>query len=268
MVKLHSSKEILIKMRRRLEIDVAKGCGVGLVIIGHMTSFVPHEIISWIYSFHMPLFFIITGFFAKKSSKDELKSVILKDIKNLLVPYYLFSFIFILIGLITGEEIGSERIKDVLLGNGGIEVLWFLFALCGIKILFNILQVVLSNDKALLITNISLVILGYMFSLFNCDLPFKIGSIFYAIGFYYLGYLLKNQSIRVRAYLEKRIVPCIIISVIGWSVLSCLSKDNLVLDVNNNYCVDIVLNYIVAFAGTYIVLFVSEQMKKVKLLLL
>lgn len=44
---------------KRIEaLDVAKGIGIILVIIGHLSSSYLHD---WIYSFHMPLFFIISG---------------------------------------------------------------------------------------------------------------------------------------------------------------------------------------------------------------
>ncbi|MBF1069294.1 MAG: acyltransferase family protein, partial [Prevotellaceae bacterium] len=44
---------------KRIEaLDIAKGIGIILVIIGHMSS---SYLRDWIYSFHMPLFFIISG---------------------------------------------------------------------------------------------------------------------------------------------------------------------------------------------------------------
>lgn len=44
-------------------VDVAKGIGVILRLIGHQPAYIPGWMQNWIYSFHMPMFFIIAGFF-------------------------------------------------------------------------------------------------------------------------------------------------------------------------------------------------------------
>lgn len=48
-------------MKKRYEyLDFARGISVLLVIIGHMVS-LSHGLGQWIYSFHIPIFFIISG---------------------------------------------------------------------------------------------------------------------------------------------------------------------------------------------------------------
>ena len=47
-------------MERKNEFDYAKAIGIMCVVVGHMTTY-PRLIRSAIYSFHMPLFFIISG---------------------------------------------------------------------------------------------------------------------------------------------------------------------------------------------------------------
>ena len=42
-------------------IDLAKGIGIILVLIGH-SKFLPITLKNYIYSFHMPLFFILSGY--------------------------------------------------------------------------------------------------------------------------------------------------------------------------------------------------------------
>ncbi|MFZ2991061.1 acyltransferase family protein [Ideonella sp.] len=46
-------------MNRRPDLDAARGIGMLLVIIGHATP--PATLQTWIYGFHMPLFFVISG---------------------------------------------------------------------------------------------------------------------------------------------------------------------------------------------------------------
>ena len=50
-------------MEKRIEwIDIAKSLGIFLVVIGHtgINVFMP-SVAKWIYSFHMPLFYFISG---------------------------------------------------------------------------------------------------------------------------------------------------------------------------------------------------------------
>ncbi len=40
-------------------IDIARGMAMDLVVIGHLG--LKNQFVQWIYSFHMPLFFILSG---------------------------------------------------------------------------------------------------------------------------------------------------------------------------------------------------------------
>lgn len=78
-----------------LNIDIVKGFAIILVMIGHsgMFLFIKDKALlnSIIYSFHMPLFFIVAGFFMKE--KVSFK----KAIKRLLVPFFIASIFWIFI---------------------------------------------------------------------------------------------------------------------------------------------------------------------------
>lgn len=57
-------------MNKRIEyIDNARGIAMLLVILGHCTQGVEYTLNHFICSFHMPLFFFLSGIFAK-SAKD------------------------------------------------------------------------------------------------------------------------------------------------------------------------------------------------------
>lgn len=49
-------------MERNDTIDIMKGIGILLVMLGHFVDGFAH---TFIYSFHMPLFFVLAGYFAK-----------------------------------------------------------------------------------------------------------------------------------------------------------------------------------------------------------
>ncbi len=50
--------------QRNLTFDIMKGIGILLVLIGHVWQ-LPDSIHQTIYSFHMPMFFIVAGYFSK-----------------------------------------------------------------------------------------------------------------------------------------------------------------------------------------------------------
>ena len=133
-------------MRRDRTFDVMKGIGILLVITAHFFSW-NHPILGRsITSFHMPMFFIVAGYFSKSFSSWEDTKVRIKKYARRLLPAYLFTQIFrilwaVLMALTKGEG-WNPVIKETLSlfwadpngpstiwGNLSIGVAWFLVAL-------------------------------------------------------------------------------------------------------------------------------------------
>lgn len=66
--------------------DIMKGIGILLVLIGHLPGLLP-GLKTFIYSFHMPLFFLLAGYFSKDLGDGEVLKQIGKDAKRLLLPF-------------------------------------------------------------------------------------------------------------------------------------------------------------------------------------
>ena len=84
-------------MLQRLEyIDAAKGLAICLMVFGH-SGYVgmPHDVI---YTFHMPLFFILSGLFVGRRELDIFDSIG-ANTRNLLIPYLFMYLITIPFGL-------------------------------------------------------------------------------------------------------------------------------------------------------------------------
>ncbi len=76
-------------MTKRLEwVDIAKGIGIFLMVMGH--SGIPRFIHDCIYSFHMPFFFILSGYFFL-TEKYTFVELINRKVKTILLPYFVFS---------------------------------------------------------------------------------------------------------------------------------------------------------------------------------
>lgn len=74
-------------------LDVAKGLGIMLIILGHTD--LPVCLKSWIFSFHVPLFLIVSGYCFKQRS---LKHILNKGWRQLLRPF-LITHVICFVGL-------------------------------------------------------------------------------------------------------------------------------------------------------------------------
>lgn len=74
--------------------SIAKAIGIILVVVGHAGC--PDALNKFIYSFHMPFFFILSGYFFKEVNSGEmLWKYMLKKIRKLWLPYVLYCIPFI-----------------------------------------------------------------------------------------------------------------------------------------------------------------------------
>lgn len=80
--------------RRDAKIDIIKGIGICLMVLGHSGCPITH----FIYLFHMPIFFIASGYVfnqAYTENANTMKTLIYKKIKSLWLPYAIVSIIYV-----------------------------------------------------------------------------------------------------------------------------------------------------------------------------
>lgn len=123
-------------MKKRITyLDLAKGIGIILVVLGHMEN-IDAGIRTWISSFHMPLFFIISGMLIAVKHEEEKneREIICKKAKGILIPYMWFSIIYVPIDIMNlyihnvDQHTFIQNILDSITFSG-ISVMWFLPAL-------------------------------------------------------------------------------------------------------------------------------------------
>ncbi len=130
-------------MTARLEwADYAKGIGIFLVVLGHSLQGLTKSHIlpempwstgleRWIYSFHMPFFFFLSGLFIERSLRKPLKQLWWDKFLLLGYPYLLWSLIQGLLQIATAGQNNSE----ITLGDlpkilyQPIQQFWFLYVL-------------------------------------------------------------------------------------------------------------------------------------------
>lgn len=187
-------------------LDVAKGLGIYLVVLGHVT----HSKWLWFYiwQFHMPLFFFISGLL--HNPNYSFKDFLIKKTKSLYIPYVIFFLItFAYWVLFERAHRGSEiPITYELIGlpYGTYErghlffngVLWFLPCLYVTEILFYFIAK--WKDKIGIIAGILCSFaIGQLLLLKRIDfLPFGLHTAFNAMLFYGIGYLSKTTLLNLK----------------------------------------------------------------------
>ena len=114
------------------EVDISKGIGMVLVITGHLCVGAPLR--NFIYSFHMPLFFVLSGFVYNIARARTRKAI---QIKKILAEYIEWSGVSVLwflsaltIGLAFVLFIGQKSEKFYLLWGALISSEQFVRSWC------------------------------------------------------------------------------------------------------------------------------------------
>ncbi len=244
-------------------IDIAKGIGIILVIIGHVS--INANINDFIYSFHMPLFFIISGFLYKPK-----KNFVKNKVRSILIPYFVFSIVSFIYWFFIERFFRNQEnpplnlFFNIFLARGGDDnylfnvVMWFLPCLLMTEILFYFL-ISKWNGKCLKYIILISSIIGYVYpKITSIRLPFCLDIVFTSIVFYYLGYLLKNK-VKEKKFLPKRNIlyyGIFIILIFIVAVLSILEYGANMNNLRYNYYL---IFYVTAILGFYMVYIISNK---------
>lgn len=190
-------------MKNRLKyIDIAKGIAIICIILGHLENANINRIV---FTFHVPIFFFITGCFTNK--KKSIGAFIKEKVRTLLVPYVLTCLLIILIGSIEGYILGDFASAFIrwcyasIYGAGdsymepfyipAIGALWFLLAIfwgsCFLRISLNF-------SKYLRISFILLLFIVGYYSRLICWFPLSIQAGACATLFLYIGFLYNEMK--------------------------------------------------------------------------
>lgn len=188
----------MVSMGRIVEFDILKGIGILLVVLGHTgISGLPY---TYIYAFHMPLFFIVSGFFYKPQG---IKQLVKKRTKQLLVPWLFFVCLFSIYEIVR-SFIESGDFLSALQGYFQsfnifdekcwflYSSIWFLICLFGVSIIYALIDKYISLIKYLG-GGIILVfyLIAWTLSHYRINVPFYIDSMMGCLIYYHIGYLFK-----------------------------------------------------------------------------
>ena len=189
--------------------DLMKGIALMLMMIAHLALSPDSMANRIIYSFHMPLFFILAGVFAKEIALiPSFKQYSIKNSRRLLLPYMVTMLMLCAWGGLQAYLKGDisylmlQILRTILASPDGWHTqwglvyagpMWFLIALFWVREIFYGIQYICKNigkykDESILAICILLSFLSTLIDPHLPSLPFCIMQAFTAIAFYAIGY--------------------------------------------------------------------------------
>ena len=260
--KIEEYRNTAPKKSRNPTFDIMKGIGILTVIIGHLAS----SSVTFIYSFHMPLFFIVSGYFYRET---RVKDSVSKDFRHLILPYLVTCAAIILsygvISLYRHENQITDWIVASLYGSATLShvsyyfakvprigAIWFLLAMFWCKNLFNI---IFPHVKHPFWVCLAISIVSVLINRYLINAPFALLIGFSTTIFYAMGYLvkLKGRFGKVNMFVS---IGCVMI----W-IYSFLTSE---MSVANALYENYPINVIGAYGGTYFIYLISDLLSTAK----
>ncbi len=167
-------------------VDISKAIAIVLMVAGHTS--IPRPLSNFIWSFHMPLFFIASGL-CTVWDKHSFGVFLLKKTKTLLVSFIFYSAMVLLLASLIGKD--SITLSNVFRNGWGGYALWFV----------PVLLVALLVSKAVksipkywiqVVVSIALLVIGATLRYCKVSLPWTVCTIPYATFLVLLGSWLKR----------------------------------------------------------------------------
>jgi fucose 4-O-acetylase-like acetyltransferase len=184
-------------MERDVYFDNARWLMIAFVVFGHLIQPYQDMLIlqtsyTWIYTFHMPVFIFLAGFFARGMGH---KAGIEKLVKKLLLPYLFFQVIYTIFYYAIGKE---DWLQSVLIPQWALWFLLSLFCWHMLLIPFKYVRPLLGIPLAVLIG----VLAGYLDTIGS---ELSLSRTFVFFPFFLIGYWATKEQLAVLRRMPIRI---------------------------------------------------------------
>lgn len=230
------------KTNRNITADVIRGFAIITVVIGHCiqqgngleyytnSMYWSNKVYQFIYSFHMPLFMLLAGWFAfysfRKVEGDRKKQWRFLGLKSVLyiTPIFFWTLFEYVRGYLLNKRLGNEttgfpQIIPMFL-NTFITNLWFLWAVLVCLIIVFVMHFYFKDNIILYALGFLILFVipdGYNLGVYKFMMPYYI-SAFY-INMYKEKLLLTKPGERISSLYKKKAWLCVILSAVVFGVL-------------------------------------------------
>ena len=225
------SRAVNDKGNRVVWIDQLRAIGMLIVILGHVA--LDKNAIKYIYSFHMPLFFLISGLTQKPARYGSFKLFISYKIKKLLLPYFLLNIIMIPLWFLNFKVLSHSNVslEKLLIGiiysnsdkyTAPSNATWFLTTLFLVQVLFYFCEKFSKGDiKKFALIAMIMGLVGYMESAnsLNYSGIWHIQIVPTAFVFYFLGFAIIQYLPDIMKVINKKrnyFILLILMAAIGY----------------------------------------------------
>ena len=261
----------VLKQRKRLDyLDISKAFLIISVVLCHS----PFENAYYLYWFHMPAFFIISGMLYKRGMNIKEQAI------KFFVPYAIFSLIDINFNYIMyyhGNFSLSDLIHEIIKysygGKATWGVFWFIPVMFVTKVVFDQLNKRLTSKKLAFLCILSY-ILAHIYSMSfipssvteiteNQFVFWNLDAVLITLPYYALGYYITKLSIQ-RVFKETSTLILSSIGVVAMFILNSSMGIGYYLNIKYSYYKDPIFDILMPVTITIFILSLSYQISKFK----
>jgi fucose 4-O-acetylase-like acetyltransferase len=186
-----------VPQQRIAWVDVARGIGITLVVVGHVLrglitasilapSATSRFVDDWIYSFHMPLFFFLSGLFGPRTIDLASGPFLSRLFRTIAYPYFLWSLLQTSTQIVLSRYTNQPADFGDLLQIGWKPVMqfWFLYALFVIFLAAHLLRRIGLSYRAIAWSSVAIFCLSRWISLGSWGVAYEA---VYNLPFFALG---------------------------------------------------------------------------------
>lgn len=264
-------------------IDVLKCVAMYLVVIGHASNSASVDSYRYyIYSFHMPLFLIVSGmtfYFQMKKRNFDFIPLLKNKLKGLVLPYFTLNLIAIPIWMFNyrvisyrdeslGELIFAMLWSNERLKSSATNATWFILTLFLALIVFYLILRWADGDEHIIVIASALMgLFGYSISFHQSKLPlpWHLDTVPIAVMMLMMGYVFVAHVDKVENFFSgtaRRVVCIIILLFIGF----CCARFNTKISLASNFYGSFLLFLGSVAAFSLVCVIISMMLPKLKIM--
>lgn len=132
-------------MERNKQVDIIRGGAILLVVLEHALGTSDNFLAKIILSFHMPVFFILSGYLAHEKITGDFGTVIKKKVKRLLIPQITLAMLSLLYNFFIGKLVLHTATAEELNIFYCFFRWWFLLVMAQVVIAWEVLIRICKN---------------------------------------------------------------------------------------------------------------------------
>lgn len=226
-----------VNNKKRVDwVDVLKGLGMIAIFLGHEGASAG-KLYLFVFSYHVPLFFFVSGFFSKVKEGESFIQFVKRKFQNIMIPYYGFVFISIIILVLFNNY--DLNVLPYILKNGVLGIrnqvfpssAWFLPCIFLMSIIYNLILRIVKKRNIALACCFIIYIFNYVVY-YGPSWFWNLDSALYYIIYYALGAsiypYIQKFKLKSLSVLKKGLLTVLVVFVFAYSAVVYFKGSNII----------------------------------------